>query len=99
MRTRTGQIWAFGVSSKVTYNTRAICQRLFSCITTLSRSTHPADGEEQTLQVCELGRREAKKTGGPVSNGTGGTLVPRECVCVAALVQRESNARHRDGER
>ena len=52
------------------------------------RSTHPADGEEQTLQVRELCRRKAEEARRPVGYGTRGALVPRERIYIRALVSR-----------
>ena len=76
--TRTGQIWAFGVSSKVTCEARAICQWVFGRATKSSRSTHPADGEEQTLQFCELSLGKTEETRRIVLHCASSTLVPRE---------------------
>ena len=43
--------------------------------------THPVDGEEQTLKVCELGGGDAEKARRVVIHGTSSTPVPVQSVC------------------
>ena len=45
------------------------------------REAYAVDGEEQTLQVLELGRGEAEEASRVVQDRASRTLIPRERIC------------------